>query len=114
MILTVKCEQCGKEFESEGMDRTEFCPHCGSETRVAGRTVAAPPPPLNAPRARMKPCADCGSQMSKRALWCPACGSIQRSLFGLVWEITGAMALVWLVIGVTLWLVGKLIERALG
>ncbi len=64
MTLTVKCELCGKDFESEGLERTEFCPHCGRETHVTG-----PSAPRPAQTSRMKACADCGAAMSRRAFW---------------------------------------------
>jgi hypothetical protein len=60
----------------------------------------------------MKPCADCGAAMSQRALWCPACGSIQRSLFGLLWEIATTLGFIWLLFAVIGWLILKLAEAA--
>ncbi|HAO78566.1 MAG TPA: hypothetical protein DCQ92_06235 [Verrucomicrobia subdivision 3 bacterium] len=39
MIANTKCQHCGNEFETDGMNRTEFCPHCGKET-----TLYVPPP----------------------------------------------------------------------
>jgi hypothetical protein len=59
---------------------------------------------------RMTACADCSAPMSRRALWCPACGSIQRSLFGLLFQIASTLALVWLVFVALGWLILKLIE----
>jgi predicted RNA-binding Zn-ribbon protein involved in translation (DUF1610 family) len=43
MILKVTCEQCGKEFESDGFSVTEHCPHCGLETRGIRSGSSAPP-----------------------------------------------------------------------
>jgi DNA-directed RNA polymerase subunit RPC12/RpoP len=34
MIANAKCQHCGNEFETDGTNRTEFCPHCGKETLV--------------------------------------------------------------------------------
>ncbi len=43
MIATIKCQHCGNEFETDGMNRTEFCPHCGKETIIVGQvSVSAP------------------------------------------------------------------------
>jgi len=41
MLIKAKCEHCGSVFETDGMSRTEFCPHCGKETSVLAR-VAVP------------------------------------------------------------------------
>jgi len=43
MILKVTCEQCGKEFESDGFSETEICPHCGLETRSVRSSSSALP-----------------------------------------------------------------------
>jgi ABC-type microcin C transport system permease subunit YejE len=43
MIATTNCQHCGKEFETDGMNRTEFCPHCGKETSIVAQ-VAVPAP----------------------------------------------------------------------
>jgi DNA-directed RNA polymerase subunit RPC12/RpoP len=40
MIATSKCQHCGNEFETDGMNRTEFCPHCGKETSIAPQVPA--------------------------------------------------------------------------
>ena len=115
MILTIKCEFCGKDFESEGLERTEFCPHCGRETHVTGREnspspTAAAPAVARPKTSRMMACADCGAAMSRRALWCPACGSIQHSLAGLIFQIMGAFWLVTGVVALIGWLILKLGE----
>jgi DNA-directed RNA polymerase subunit RPC12/RpoP len=47
MIANTKCQHCGNEFEIDGMNRTEFCPHCGKETLIVGQ-VAAPAPAYTA------------------------------------------------------------------
>jgi hypothetical protein len=47
MIATTNCQHCGKGFEIDGMNRTEFCPHCGKETSVLKQ--ASPPAPAPAP-----------------------------------------------------------------
>jgi DNA-directed RNA polymerase subunit RPC12/RpoP len=41
MLIKPKCEHCGNVFETDGMNRTEFCPHCGKETSILAR-VAVP------------------------------------------------------------------------
>lgn len=43
MIANTTCQQCGNVFETDGTNRTEFCPHCGKETSVFAR-VAVPAP----------------------------------------------------------------------
>jgi DNA-directed RNA polymerase subunit RPC12/RpoP len=43
MIAKTKCQHCGNEFEIDGTNRTEFCPHCGKETIIVGQ-VSAPAP----------------------------------------------------------------------
>ena len=43
MIANTKCQHCGNEFEIDGMNRTEFCPHCGKETSIVAQ-VAVPAP----------------------------------------------------------------------
>ncbi len=47
MIASVKCQHCGNEFETDGMNRTEFCPHCGKETSIVGQ-VSVPAPTYTA------------------------------------------------------------------
>ena len=34
MISNLTCQHCGKTFEAEIVDKTEFCPHCGKETAI--------------------------------------------------------------------------------
>ena len=34
MLIRTSCQHCQNEFESEGENRTEFCPHCGKESAV--------------------------------------------------------------------------------
>jgi predicted nucleic acid-binding Zn-ribbon protein len=41
MITNTKCQHCGNVFETDGMNRTEFCPHCGKETSILAQ-VAVP------------------------------------------------------------------------
>jgi anaerobic ribonucleoside-triphosphate reductase len=41
MLIKAKCEHCRNVFETDGMNHTEFCPHCGKETSVLTR-VAVP------------------------------------------------------------------------
>jgi hypothetical protein len=98
MILTIKCEHCGKDFDSEGLERTEFCPHCGRETHVASHEHSQSPPAAPAAArlqmSRMMACADCGAAMSRRAGWCPACGSIPFwSIIRLVFFVIAAAAI---------------------
>jgi len=94
MLLKVTCEHCGKGFESEGLDKTEFCPHCGVETHVSGRGYSAPAPiPRPGKISRLMACADCGQNHSIGAIWCPHCGRFHNVPFRLVWQATGAFYL---------------------
>lgn len=43
MIATTNCQHCGNGFEIDGMNGTEFCPHCGKETSIVAQ-VSAPAP----------------------------------------------------------------------
>jgi DNA-directed RNA polymerase subunit RPC12/RpoP len=43
MIANTKCQHCGNEFETDGTNKSEFCPHCGKETFIFGQ-VAVPAP----------------------------------------------------------------------
>jgi hypothetical protein len=45
MIANAKCQHCGNVFETDGMNKTEFCPHCGKETFIVGQ--AFDPAPAN-------------------------------------------------------------------
>jgi hypothetical protein len=47
MIANAKCQHCGNQFETDGMNRTEFCPHCGKENSISGQ-VSAPAPAYTA------------------------------------------------------------------
>lgn len=126
MIAKCQCQNCGKsvEFDADQLDRAGStsnrvlgqvieCPHCGKSTQLYLNLAefVAPPAP-KPPVSRMITCADCGAPMSQRALWCPACGSIQRSLFGLLWKISAAWGLVWLLFAALGWFILKLIEAA--
>lgn len=120
MILTIKCEHCGKEFESEALEKTEFCPHCGRETTIASGVISEPKtvrspaqnwPARTLPESKMIKCADCGAPMSRRALWCPTCGSIQRSLFGLLFDIACTLGLIWFLFAVIGWLIVQLMDK---
>ena len=49
MLIKAKCQHCGNVFETDGMNRTEFCPHCGKETSILAQVAA---PALGVPRSR--------------------------------------------------------------
>jgi predicted RNA-binding Zn-ribbon protein involved in translation (DUF1610 family) len=84
MIEKCPCQQCGVniEFEIENANQFVPCPSCGKETRLlmpgtsehAQTTLAA----KLATRTGGKtvPCVDCGHKISRRAFFCPSCGSI--------------------------------------
>jgi hypothetical protein len=59
----------------------------------------------------MAVCADCGGAISKRAFWCPSCGSMGKSLFWKIWEIVCAFYLVTLVFGLIAFLIWKLMVQ---
>jgi hypothetical protein len=44
MILQVICQHCQSSFDSDGLEKTAFCPVCGQETAVFFRPAAAPAP----------------------------------------------------------------------
>jgi predicted nucleic acid-binding Zn-ribbon protein len=48
MLIKVKCEHCGNIFETDGMNRTEFCPHCGKETSILAQVTV---PALGVPQS---------------------------------------------------------------
>ncbi|MGH7975808.1 MAG: hypothetical protein ACREDS_04105 [Limisphaerales bacterium] len=123
------------EFQESGRDakwifgQSVLCPHCGKETILylpKSLETETPPgkprdlspkeksylpsPSPSSPVSRMKPCADCGAPMSQRALWCPACGSIQRGRFGLVFGITVDVVVAMTIISLILLFIGFLIE----
>jgi hypothetical protein len=52
--------------------------------------------------------------MSRRALWCPACGSLQRSLLGFMWQIMCAFWAVGFIVAAIGWVILKLAELAGG
>ncbi len=53
MLIKPKCEHCGNVFETDGMNRTEFCPHCGKETSILAQVAI---PALGAPPShRLQP-----------------------------------------------------------
>ncbi len=43
MIAVTKCQHCGNNFEVDGMERTEFCPHCFKETTVIAQVPISAP-----------------------------------------------------------------------
>jgi hypothetical protein len=58
-------------------------------------------------------CADCGSEISKRALWCPSCGSMGKSLFWKVWDVVAAfylLTLIFEIIGFPLWKLAEMLS----
>ena len=43
MIANAKCQHCGNVFETDGMNKSEFCPHCGKETLIVGQAFVPAP-----------------------------------------------------------------------
>jgi hypothetical protein len=43
MIANAKCQHCENVFETDGMSKTEFCPHCGKETFIVGQAFVPAP-----------------------------------------------------------------------
>jgi DNA-directed RNA polymerase subunit RPC12/RpoP len=39
MIATARCQHCGNEFETDGVNKSEFCPHCGKESFIFGQVA---------------------------------------------------------------------------
>ncbi len=56
MIANTKCQHCGNEFETDGMNRTEFCPHCGKETAIVAQVAV--PAPVVTPETIIQPAKD--------------------------------------------------------
>jgi hypothetical protein len=60
----------------------------------------------------LKPCKDCGQEVSTKALTCPHCGRLRRRVWSLGWPIRLALFLL------SLWLLYKyvlpVVEHALG
>lgn len=52
MLIKPKCEHCGSVFETDGMSRTEFCPHCGKETSILAQVAI---PALGTPQSHRLP-----------------------------------------------------------
>jgi len=90
MLLQGQCQHCAGLYEYEAGNKSELCPHCGKETLcipLRQQRAAATP-------GKLTPCLDCGAQMSRRALLCPACGSIPFwSIFRLVCFVVLAAAI---------------------
>lgn len=43
MITNIQCSHCGNTFESELLEKTEFCPHCGKETSIVQQAAILAP-----------------------------------------------------------------------
>jgi Zn finger protein HypA/HybF involved in hydrogenase expression len=95
MIANAKCQHCGNEFETDGTNRTEFCPHCGKETTVFKPSPSFAPKsaPKIIPEQRMGHCRDCNGVVSTRALFCPHCGAFGEFSFRFIFNVTGAVIL---------------------
>ena len=122
MITKCPCQQCGVniEFEAEQANQFVACPSCGKQTRLLlpgsrEHALTSHAAKLNAKaETKMTTCPDCGLQVSRRAFWCPACGSMGESLFWKIWEIMAAFWLVNLVVAVLAFLIWKLFEALAG
>jgi DNA-directed RNA polymerase subunit RPC12/RpoP len=111
MIVSIQCPQCGHEFDAEAEERSAVCPACARAVILKTPKVILPKQNA-APITRMTTCADCGSAMSRRALWCQQCGSLQRSLFWLVWNITCEFWVVAAILGIIGWTILQIIHAA--
>jgi hypothetical protein len=84
MIGEIKCHHCGQaiQFDDEQAGTLLKCPVCEYQTR------ATVPPTVAAAREhdwKMKPCEDCGKEISRRSVFCPSCGGFNTVPFRLVW-----------------------------
>jgi transcription elongation factor Elf1 len=89
MIINATCQHCHQVFESDGENKTEFCPHCGKETAIKATNISPLPPAAFANASRLVTCGDCGHQNSKGAVFCPHCGKFINVPFRLVWMAVG-------------------------
>jgi len=113
MIAKTNCQHCRNEFEIDGMNRTEFCPHCGKETVVVAQ-VQTPAPAATPARGGLVKCPDCGNDVSRKSLFCPACGAFERGLFRNIWRIVSTFWLVSLIFAVLGLIIWKLFEAVGG
>lgn len=69
MITKCPCEHCGSniEFEAEHAGTDIECPHCSAGTRLRIPSI----------QSSLRPCLDCGHNISRSALACPSCGRPQ-------------------------------------
>jgi zinc-ribbon domain len=87
--LNTECQHCSGhiEYPSELGGGSIQCPHCQQVTTLPLPVTSPPPPlPITPPYKKMsettpterskllRPCPDCGHQISKEALICPSCG----------------------------------------
>ena len=84
MIAHVICQHCSQEFEADITGKTEFCPHCGKETRVR---LAPFKPAAAANVTRLTSCGDCAGAISPHAILCPHCGNFRGITFRLMFQI---------------------------
>lgn len=139
----VEFEAADFEFNSETSHRklgqTINCPHCQQPTQIymnKAEFIAPKKPGLvadlkeiwtdpkwlerqEAKRQELRqsmliPCADCGKEISKRAFFCPSCGSMGKSLFFKICDIVLAFYFVTLFFGLMGWLILKLIALVFG
>ncbi len=81
MTIKCPCNICGKhiEFESDFFQRgtTITCPHCEMETLLFIPPSHSLSPAESKPTTKTKliNCADCGKEVSPRAVACPHCGA---------------------------------------
>lgn len=90
MLLKSSCRYCGTtlEFNAEQVGQSIACPKCERETKLI-----APPKEwtlklgFGKPISKFATCADCGAQVSRRALMCPNCGAA-HARFSVVFALT--------------------------
>lgn len=96
------------EFDTAYAGYAQPCPHCGLETDLIVPPPPKPEPPKTIPAvSRLRPCPDCGHQVSPRAETCPNCGyafRLRLKVHQVVLRVIGTVILLLLV----LWLISGL------
>jgi phage FluMu protein Com len=105
MLITFKCHHCAQEFEADGLQAQETCPHCQAVNQVlahghyADGPAEVPPTHFTASSANaaVRPCRACQALISRKAWICVHCGDWPRHPFFICWDIMGNLAIIALI-----------------